>query len=81
MENQANQIENQAHEINELKLVIVRLESTIERFCTSQNLETQSLNTKYDIELPVTSEEDLEKVTTLLNTNNSFKKEFVSTNN
>lgn len=73
--NLEQQLENMRQQIQQLKLQNSIQQSTIEILSKTQNLKTPNF---FDNNLPVTTENDLVKLTKLLETNDSYKTELVS---
>lgn len=70
--NLEQQLENMRQQIQQLKLQNSIQQSTIEILSKTQNLKTPNF---FDNNLPVTTENDLVKLTKLLQTNDSYKTE------
>ena len=73
-----NMIQTQTLEIIELIRQVRILQCLLEASSNTQNLQIESLTERYNLELPVKTEEDFNKLEENLEREHSFKKEFVS---
>ena len=71
-------IQAQNVEIKDLSRQIADLRSMVEASSLTKNIEAKSLAERYQLEIPLKTEEDFTDLETLLENDRSFSKEFVS---